>query len=1060
MKYLYLLLCLAAFTYTAFGQEKITGTVVSREDLGPLPGAQVLVRGSRAIIVCSADGSFSFRSSRALDTLEVSCLGFQLEVVPLLIPPGKPLVISLAPARNGLKEVQVSTGYQQVAKERATGSFDQVSNSLFNQQVSTDVLSRLEAVASGLSVERNTASPGIMVRGLSTIQGLTGPLIVLDNFPYDGDVNQINPNDVESITVLKDAAAASIWGAMAGNGVIVITTKKGKYNQPLAVDFTADVSAGPKPNLDYFKTMSSSDYIGVEKMLFGQGFYDSQISDPSHPALSPAVEILLAERNGALTATAANAQLNYLSGLDSRKQFEQYIYQPLLNQQYALDLHGGSDKYSWLASGGYDDNSANLDAKYNRLSLHYQNTVRPVKGLELSTGLWFTQTHTRSGKIGYGDPGYGNYPYLQLADANGNPLPIARDYSLSYLATLAGDGLEDWKYYPLEDYKQDVTTGSEQDMTADAGVSYELLRGLKLDIKYRYERDENNTLDNHGADSYYSRSLVNDYTQMSAPGELTYEIPQGGIEDFSNTTLVSQDGRGQLTYNKDWAKGSVSAIGGAEIRDALTTGYTFREYGVNSENLSTGTVDYNDPFQTFVNGYYNYVPYVDGLEGLDNRFVSVFSNVAYTYDNRYILSMSGRRDASNLYGVSTDNKWTPLWSAGAAWNVSNESFYHSGLLPYLKLRATYGYAGNTDPNRTGVTTISIFGNSVYSGSPYGRIEQYADPDLRWERVGMLNFGLDFRSKDSRITGSVEYYRKNADDLFGPALVDYTTGIGATAVRNVASMIGHGVDVELNSVNTRGAVRWTTNLLLSTYHDEITSYYEPSTIGSNFVGAAGLSTISGLPGKPVYSILSYRWAGLDPQTGDPRGFLNGQVSKDYADILGSGTSVSDLVYSGPALPTVFGSLGNSVAWGHISLTVRLLYKFGYYFRRPAMDYSDLFNGGVGNADFSKRWQKPGDELSTNVPSMIYPDYPNRDQFYTGSSVNVDKGDNIRVQYLNLVYTLDRGQLQSLPFKSLDVYVAASNLGIIWRANKDGLDPDYPAGTLPPVKIFALGVKGSF
>jgi hypothetical protein len=161
-----------------------------------------------------------------------------------------------------------------------------------------------------------------------------------------------------------------------------------------------------------------------------------------------------------------------------------------------------------------------------------------------------------------------------------------------------------------------------------------------------------------------------------------------------------------------------------------------------------------------------------------------------------------------------------------------------------------------------------------------------------------------------------------------------------------------------------------------------------------------------------------------------------------------------------LPTIFGSLGNTVTWKQLSLTARVLYKFGYYFRRPALDYGALFNNDISNAEFSKRWQQPGDETKTNVPSMVYPDDPQRDQFYTGSQVNVDKGDNVRLQYVTFSYQLLPGQLRKLPFKQLSFYVTGNNLGIIWRANKDGIDPDYPVGTLPQARIYSIGFKGSF
>lgn len=1060
MKATYIIIVLLCWSALASGQATLVGKVMRANDKSPMPGATIKVAGTQTATISDSDGEFSIKVSGSSVVLSVSFAGFKTTELKPSLPQDKLLAIYLEEDQHSLKEIVISTGYQEVARERSTGSFAKIDNALLNQQVSTDVLSRLEPIASGVTVDRKSTSSGILIRGLSTIQGIPGPLVILDNFPYDGDINNINPNDVESITLLKDAAAASIWGTRAGNGVIVITTKKGKFNQSLSADFNASITYGPKPSLNYFKNMSSADYIGVEKMLFGQGFYDSSISDPAHPALSPVVEILSAERNGTLSTASADAQLNTLSQIDVRKQFGQSVYQNMFNQQYALSLHGGSAQYNWLASGGWDNNLGNLDERYNRLSLHYQNRVRLIKNIELSSEVWYTKSNSLTGRPPFDDQAYPNYPYLQLADSHGNALPVAKDYSLSYLNSITGNKLEDWRYYPLTDYLNDRTATTTQDAIINIGLNYRILPGLSADFKYQYERQQVNALDNHTVGSYYARNLVNGFTQIDSLGNVTNNIPAGGIQDYAQTTLVSNNVRGQLSFNRGWGKSTVNAIAGGEIRNGITTGTNYRFYGVNNDNFSTGTVDYNTAFPNYITGNPDYIPYVDGLTGITNRFVSVFSNAAYTYDERYTISLSGRRDASNLFGVNTNDRWTPLWSAGAAWNLSKEHFYRSEWLPYLRLRGSYGYSGDVDQTQSGITVISILGNSIYSGSPFGRILKYANPDLRWEKVATTNIGLDFGTKDNRISGSIEYYRKKGEDLFGPALIDYTTGIGSTAVRNVASMQGNGVDIELNTLNTTGTVKWSTNLLFSTNHDHITSYNADQSMGSNFVGAATGLTITGLTGKPVYSIVSYKWGGLDPQTGNPQGYLNGQVSKDYATILGTGTKATDLVYSGPALPTMFGSFGNTVSWRELSLTARITYKFGYYFRRPAMDYNALFNYGIGNADFSKRWQQPGDERKTNVPSMVYPDDPLRDYFYTGSEVNVDKGDNIRLQYVTISYQLNPGQLKRLPFRQLSFYFSANNLGILWRANKDGLDPDYTVRTLPPSKIYSFGFKGSF
>jgi hypothetical protein len=267
------------------------------------------------------------------------------------------------------------------------------------------------------------------------------------------------------------------------------------------------------------------------------------------------------------------------------------------------------------------------------------------------------------------------------------------------------------------------------------------------------------------------------------------------------------------------------------------------------------------------------------------------------------------------------------------------------------------------------------------------------------------------------------------------------------------MEGRGVDIEVNTININKKIKWTSVFNCSFYKDKVVKYYLPNKQGSSFINYG--EAYSGVEGKPVYSVFSYKWAGLDPLTGDPQGYINGVVSKDYAALTGSNTLVTDMVYNGPLLPTAFGSVGNTVSWKHISLTARIIYKLGYYFRRPSIDYSNLFGSWIGHSDYTQRWQKPGDEQFTNVPSLVYPNISARDAFYIGSETLIDKGDNIRLQYINLSYEIGKSQFKKLPFRQARLFVIMNNLGLLWKANKDGIDPDFKGNSIPPSKSIAIG-----
>jgi TonB-dependent SusC/RagA subfamily outer membrane receptor len=289
----------------------IEGAVVDKQDK-PIPNATIKIKGTT--IMTSADESGQFKISSLNDNgiLIATSLGYHLTEMPFSLN-NRVLKIILDNGETRLEDVQiVSTGYQNIPKERATGSFTQVSESLFNEQVSPNILNRLETIASGVSAfSSGTNAKQFMVRGLSTLTGPAGPLIVVDNFPYEGDITNLNPNEVASITVLKDAAAASIWGSKAGNGVIVITTKKGKLNQATRVEMNSNITIGSKPNLDYLTTISSADYIDFEQSLFNKGFYDSQITSTTNPLLSPVVQLLVKQRNGELTCKYSKCSARY-----------------------------------------------------------------------------------------------------------------------------------------------------------------------------------------------------------------------------------------------------------------------------------------------------------------------------------------------------------------------------------------------------------------------------------------------------------------------------------------------------------------------------------------------------------------------------------------------------------------------------------------------------------------------------------------------------------------------------------------------------------------------------
>ena len=1028
----------------------------------PLIGATVRIKGSDKITSTDAQGIFHLMNLDNAPVIVISYVGYLTKEVKLEGDLSN-LVIILEEDAAALKEVTVSTGYQTIPLERVTGSFSKVDNALYNRQVSTDVISRLKDIAPGLLFDQRSDQNRLSIRGRSTIFANDQPLIVVDNFPYDGDINNINPNDVENISILKDAAAASIWGVKAGNGVIVITTKKGKLRQAPTVELNTNITVGKKPDLFYKKQIATSDYINVEQFLFSNGYYDADIDNSNglNAPTSPVVDLLAQARSGQITQADAGKQIDNLRSLDIRKDLLKYFYRETVNQQYALNIRGGTDNYTYYLSGGFDKNLNNTKGNgYDRISFKTEHRFNITKNLEAGASINYAQSNTdinSAGQYIYTGGPYGRlaYPYARLADDDGNPLPMLKDYSNSFKQAAIVQGLLNWDYVPLNEQKLWNEDSRTNDVRLNADIKYTLFSGLSFQSRYQYETQQINYRNLQNEDSYYVRDLYNNFTQVNGT-TLTHPVPAGDIYDQSRTVLNSHNFRTQLNFNKDWNDNSLVALAGFEVRQAIVSGTTNRYYGYDGNIGATMPVNYSDGFVLYDYNYAN-IPNIDRITGTTDRYRSYFANAAYTFKNKYTLSSSGRIDQSNLFGVNTNQKQVPLWSAGLKWDINKENFYKLEWLPVLNLRATYGYSGNIDRNVTAYTT-AYYATSIYSKANSASINRPPNPNLRWERSAMLNFGLDFATKDNRISGSIEVYKKKGTDLIGDGQLDPTVGL-ASFRGNVAAMKGKGVDVQVNSININSSFKWQTTLLFSYTQDEITRYDIKNTTGTYFAdGSLNNETTLFSPtvGKPLFGVYAWHWAGLDPATGDPRGYVNGNASTDYNTIFSQ--PFDSLAYKGRATPSTYGALRNTFSYKQWSLSFNISYRFGYYFHRQSINYGDLFTRGNGHSDYALRWQKPGDEQKTNIPSMLYPADPARDSFFATSETLVEKGDNIRFQDLSLSYTYSNTKKKRLPFHAMTLYLYANNIGILWRANKSGIDPD--AGTYPLPFTFSCGLKTNF
>ncbi len=473
-----------------------------------------------------------------------------------------------------------------------------------------------------------------------------------------------------------------------------------------------------------------------------------------------------------------------------------------------------------------------------------------------------------------------------MVNAAGIPQPVNLDYRGSYIDTAGAGSLLDWTYNPIQDIAAESSKTTTRDYLVNSGLTYHLLQDLFFTVKYRYENQLINGSDMHSSNTYYTRNLINAFSQRSSTGAISTPIPLGGIDDLRFTEIISHQGRAQLNYTHNTRLGQFNIIGGAEIKSVVTSSNNYRMYGYQPDkSLVYTTIDFVSYFKQYYNPLLSaQIANPAGISQTVDHFISYYSNASYEWKSRYTISASAREDQANLFGVKTNQKGTPLWSAGLAWKIDKEAFYKCTWLPALKLRASYGHNGNISRLASAYTSSQFLVEQArYSSNTAATILNPPNNHLRWEQVGIFNAGLDFSFRRELFSGTIEYYRKNAQDLMGQSPVDPTLGLANNAggnffYGNVAAMQGSGWDIQINSRNLQRAFSWTTHLLFSFTNSHVTKYSMPlSAAGSTYLTIAGYS-INPVLGRPVFSVYSYPWRGLDPANGDPVGYLNGGTSR--------------------------------------------------------------------------------------------------------------------------------------------------------------------------------------
>lgn len=433
-------------TGSLFAQDVVSyslnGIVRSQTNSQPLEGVSVKVKSSEELIVSDSDGKFTVSINSHLDTLFFVHIGYE-DTFRIIEPSylGEDLVVFMQEKITDIENVIVSTGYQSLKSNEITGAVQVLDNKAINRQIGTNILERLNNISTSLRFDNDPINnselqkTNLSVRGLSTINGYLDPLIVLDGFIYEGDILNIDPNSIDNITILKDAAAAAIWGARAGNGVIVIKSKKSGEIQKNSLSFNSTVSFRQQPDLREVYQLNNEDFIAVEEFLFQHGYYDRQLQRTPYQALTPATEILYNRQQGKITSADSLKLMEELKTTDIRKSYARDFFVKPITQQYSLNMTGGIPSNAYNLGIGYTSSRSENNSKDDKINVIVGNTFRPISKLRVDVNLMFTNAKGRSGMPAYDNFTYSGkqVPYGRFRDEEGNPLAFYGSYRQEFI---------------------------------------------------------------------------------------------------------------------------------------------------------------------------------------------------------------------------------------------------------------------------------------------------------------------------------------------------------------------------------------------------------------------------------------------------------------------------------------------------------------------------------------------------------------------------------------------------------------------------------------------------
>ena len=991
----------------------------------------------------------------------------------------------------------VATGYQNLHKEQTTSAYTEIKPSQINRQINGTLKDVIEGQVAGLRFTKDpsTGKEVPILRGVGTFSGNVGytPLVVIDNIPTDIPLENINPQDIESVTVLKDAAATAIYGVRAANGVIVIVTKKGLHND-LRINVNTDLSYTFKPNVDRMHYASTSDLIDLET-----AFYQSKLADSNSNVdnlfasygeiggrqtvryYSPLFQLYRDQAKGKLSAQEVNNTLNTWRNRDYLRDFKRYVWQPIITKRYNINVESGNNRSQNYASLQYEDTDERIVTEKTRaLNLYLKNTYQLTPWLKSTIGLNGRYTAidavAEPMRYSYINP-LGQARYTSVLGTNPYAgFNLVAPINGHILEQIAGnDAFRSYSFNLLESIAQEHQKQHTLNLRPFVNLQVSIFKGLQYQSYFQYEL---NTFDSEtflGKDTYYMRLRHNQLVKQDATTQkFSSELPEGGYYEQLKKQTQHYTFRQQLDFNRTFAEAhNVMALVGLEMRQHYTPrNIAEAHYGYDEQTLSFPTLNWKDLYNPGVTSY------LYGRQSLSlnrnqhsetkHRFISFYSNFGYSYRQKYNLTGSVRIDQADMFGADPKYKYRPLWSVGGSWNVHRENFFNINDIDLLKLRLTYGISGNVDqttsPFLRGRLLTDVRG--AYPSQQYLLINDtdLPNPKLRWEKTETANIGIDF-GVWHWFSGSVDLYRRYSSDLLVLTELDPTVGAQRRLINNGA-LLNKGIEVSLNatrkladdlqfSVGTTFAYNKNTIEKVSSkptsaveYARNPLYYYHQ---GDDFNSLYAYRYKETVNGYPIY---------LD-ENGNPNTTFDANGIPTIKDIKNEDA----LVKLGTMNPTFNGALNLQLRYKVFEVSTMFVYAGGHKLRK---DTYSINQESETHHDINQRWTATN---PTDMPRMSF-DYPAALR-RTANTVNTfwQYGDNhvVNADYLkwrNVVFAcyIPKDICEKLRLQNAKVTAQFNNL-LTWSAAGDDIDPEAynlntGTRTLPIATTALFGISFSF